>query len=163
VTAVTGSLEIERKFLVSRRPADLERHPHSNLDQGYVALDPAGVEVRIRRQDGEATLTIKGGRGRSRTEEEVAIDPERFERMWALTERRRVAKTRYRIAAGAGLTIELDVYHGPLDGLLTAEVEFGSEAQADAFTAPNWFGREVTGVDAYNNRRLAVDGRPADT
>lgn len=152
--------EIERKFLVGDPPPDLERHPRSQLQQGYVAIDPAGIEVRIRRRDEETTLTIKGGSGRSRAEEEMDIGAERFGRLWDLTQGRRVEKTRYEIPADGGLTIELDVYHGPLDGLSTAEVEFGSEAQADAFTAPDWFGREVTGDDAYKNRRLAVDGRP---
>ncbi len=152
--------EIERKFLVGDPPPDLERHPRSQLQQGYVAIDPAGIEVRIRRRDEQTTLTIKRGSGRSRAEEEMEIGAERFGRLWDLTQGRRVEKTRYEIPADGGLTIELDVYHGPLDGLSTAEVEFGSEAQADAFTAPDWFGREVTGDDAYKNRRLAVDGRP---
>ena len=152
--------EIERKFLVVDPPPDLERHPHSHVQQGYVAIDPAGVEVRIRRRDEQTVLTIKRGSGRSRAEEEMEIGDERFGRLWGLTQGRRVDKTRYEIPADGGLTIELDVYHGPLDGLMTAEVEFGSEAQADAFSAPDWFGRDVTGEDAYKNRRLAVAGRP---
>ena len=152
--------EIERKFLVADPPPDLERHPRSHLQQGYLAVDPVGIEVRIRRRDEQTTLTIKGGRGRARAEEEMEISRERFARLWDLTAGRRVEKTRYEIPADGGLTIELDVYHGPLEGLLTAEVEFGSEAQADTFSAPDWFGRDVTGDDAYKNRRLAVDGRP---
>lgn len=152
--------EIERKFLVGDPPPDLERHPRSHLQQGYLAIDPAGIEVRIRRRDEQTTLTIKGGGGRSRAEEEMEIGSERFVRLWDLTEGRRVEKTRYEVPGEGGLTIELDVYHGPLDGLVTAEVEFGSEAQADAFSGPDWLVREVTGDDAYKNRRLAVDGRP---
>ncbi len=158
---MSGGTEIERKFLVADPPPDLERHAHSHVQQGYVAVDPAGVEVRVRRRDERTVLTVKGGSGRSRSEEEMEISGERFARLWDLTAGRRVDKTRYEIPAGGGLTIELDVYHGPLEGLLTAEVEFGSEAQADAFSAPDWFGRDVTGEEAYKNRRLAVDGRPS--
>jgi adenylate cyclase len=153
-------MEIERKFLIPAPPPRLEGYPSSQVEQGYVAIDPAGTEVRVRRRAGQATLTVKGGRGRSRTEEELEIDGERFARLWELTAGRRVEKKRYELPAEGGLTIELDVYRGPLAGLTTAEVEFPSAEAADGFVPPSWFGEEVTEDDAYKNQRLAVDGRP---
>jgi adenylate cyclase len=153
-------MEIERKFLVPSPPTDLEQFPCSRIEQAYVAIDPAGTEVRIRRRSGATTLTVKGGRGRSRAEEEFEIDPVTFERLSDLAGERRLEKTRYEIPAGGGLTIELDAYAGRLDGLITAEVEFPSEEDADRFVPPPWFGTEVTDDDAYKNQRLAVDGRP---
>jgi adenylate cyclase len=59
-----------------------------------------------------------------------------------------------------GLEIELDVYEDELEGFVIAEVEFDSEQQADDFEPPAWFGREVTGEDAYMNRSLATRGPP---
>ena len=157
-------MEIERKFLISAPPADLERFARSRIDQAYVAVDPIGTEVRIRRRAGRTTLTIKGGSGLARTEEEVEIDAEQFARLWELSGGRALEKTRYEIPTGTdGLTIELDVYGGRLEGLVTAEVEFASEAAADDFAAPPWFGTDVTDDDAYKNRRLAIDGRPDAT
>jgi adenylate cyclase len=117
--------------------------------------------VRVRRREGSATLTVKGAGGRSRVEEELDIDGERFERLWPLTEGRRIEKTRYEIPAGDGLTIELDVYSGDLAGLIVAEVEFDSEDAADRFSGPDWLGREVTDDKRYKNQRLACEGRPA--
>ena len=93
-------------------------------------------------------------------EEELAIEPERFERLWPLTEGRRIEKTRYEIEADGGLTIELDVYAGALTGLVVAEVEFASEEDADGFAAPAWLGDEVTDDPRYKNQRLACDGAP---
>lgn len=58
------------------------------------------------------------------------------------------------------LEIELDVYAGELDGLLTAEVEFPDEETAVAFEAPEWFGEEVTGNTSYLNETLATEGAP---
>ena len=58
------------------------------------------------------------------------------------------------------LTVELDVYEGDLDGLVTAEVEFPDEASALAFDAPEWLGRDVTEDKRYGNRVLAVEGLP---
>jgi adenylate cyclase len=158
---MSAHVEIERKFLIASLPPNLEQQfPCSRIEQAYVAVDPAGTEVRIRRRGDRTTLTIKGGRGRSRAEEELEIDPERFARLWELSAGRWVEKTRFELPAGAGLTIELDVYAGRLDGLATAEVEFASADAADRFVPPPWFGREVTDDDAYKNRRLAIDGRP---
>ena len=153
-------MEIERKFLVAAPPGDLDRHPASAIEQGYLAIEPGGVEVRVRRRAGKAVLTAKAGTGRTRAEEEVAIDAGAFERLWPLTEGRRVEKVRHLIPAENGLTIELDVYGGDLAGLVVAEVEFPDEAAADAFVAPAWMGADVTDDERYKNHRLAVDGRP---
>ncbi len=58
-----------------------------------------------------------------------------------------------------GLEIELDVYAGALEGLLVAEVEFATEADAREFEPPEWFGDEVTGRGALQEaRRLATTG-----
>jgi CYTH domain-containing protein len=95
-----------------------------------------------------------------RTEEELTIDARRFASLWPLTEGRRITKTRHRVDVGGGLTAEVDVYDGALDGLLTAEVEFPDEAAAHAFAAPAWMGEDVTGDKGYANQRLATDGRP---
>jgi CYTH domain-containing protein len=155
------AIEIERKFLVPQPPADLSRWPSSAIEQGYVAIGEDGTEVRLRRRDGAAAfLTFKSGGGRSRVEEELELDPERFERLWPLTEGRRIVKTRYEIPGEGDLVIEVDVYGGDLDGLVVAEVEFGSEEAADGFAAPSWMGREVTEDRRYKNQRLALEGAP---
>jgi adenylate cyclase len=116
--------------------------------------------VRVRRRAGRAWLTVKSGAGRVRVEEEIEIEPERFERLWPLTEGRRIEKARYEIPAGEDLVIELDVYAGDLDGLMTAEVEFASEEAAEAYVAPDWLGPDITEDVRYKNQRLARDGAP---
>jgi adenylate cyclase len=153
-------VEIERKFLVADLPADLERYDSSAVRQGYLAVESDGTEVRVRDRDGAATLTVKKGRGVVRTEEEIDIGSDEFDRLWPLTDGRRVEKRRHLIPAAAGLTIELDVYAGHLESLATAEVEFGSEADSRDFAPPDWFGRELTGDARFSNQRLAVDGIP---
>ena len=150
--------EIERKFLVETLPDGLP--PGERVEQGYLAVAPDGTEVRIRRRAGRCTLTVKSGPAHVRVEEELEIDGRRFESLWALTEGRRVAKTRHVVPLGGGLSAELDVYAGAHEGLLTAEVEFGSEAASEAFAPPAWLGTEVTGDERYANQSLALRGRP---
>ena len=116
--------EVERKFLLPAPPDGLTDHPSKRLEQGYLAIDPAGSEVRIRRKDDETLMTVKTGIGLIRGEEEFAIDRDRFERLWSLTDGRQVVKTRYFVPLEDGLTAEVDVYDGELDGLVTGEVEF---------------------------------------
>jgi adenylate cyclase len=152
-------VEIERKFVLERRPPGLDSHPHHRIAQGYVAIDPAGTEVRVRRKDGGMTLTIKAGAGLVRAEEELPLEQARFDALWPLTDGRRVVKTRYLVPIDE-LTAEIDEYEGELEGLRTAEVEFDSEAASAAFRPPDWLGREVTGDARYANRTLAVSGLP---
>jgi adenylate cyclase len=149
--------EIERKFLVEDRPPGLDDHPHDAIEQGYVAIDE-NAEVRVRRRGGECTLTIKSAPARTRVEEEIAIGPERFEALWALADGRRLVKTRY-LVPWEGATVEVDEYHGELEGLRTAEVEFADEASSDAFAPPPWLGREITGDRRYANQALAGRGQ----
>lgn len=152
-------MEIERKFVPAAAP-DLTGVRGRVLRQGYVAVD-GRAETRVRDDDGDRILTIKGGHGRAREEVELPLPADAFERLWALTEGRRVVKRRYAVALGGGLVAEVDVYSGTLDGLVTVEVEFPSEDAADAFAPPPWLGREVTGDRRYGNASLAVHGRPS--
>ncbi len=153
-------MEIERKFLVTELPDAVAQAPSTELRQGYLALD-GPVEVRLRDDAGTRVLTIKGGAGLARTEAEFPVDAERFDALWPLTEGRRVDKRRHRLELDGGLVLEVDVYAGALDGLLTAEVEFASEADSAAWTPPPWLGRELTGDKRYANQALAVHGLPA--
>lgn len=154
--------EIERAFLVAAEPP---RRAHSveRIEQGYLAIDPGNAEVRLRRRAARLTLTVKSaGHGVVRAEEEIALDADRFARLWPLTAGRRLEKDRHLIALSQALVAELDIYHGALAGLRVVEVEFETVEAAEGFTPPAWFGREVTEDERYRNRALAVQGRPSD-
>ena len=151
--------EIERKFLVGEMPR--AESAAATIEQGYLALDERG-EVRLRRIDGELLLTAKSGHGEVREEVEVSIHPRAFEALWPLTAGRRVRKVRHYVPLGEGLRVEIDVYGGELDGLHTAEIEFASREEADAFVPPPWLGAELTGDERYANQTLATKGLPAE-
>jgi adenylate cyclase len=156
-------MERERKFLVSKPPAGLTKFPHKRIRQGYLAVpgprDAMPVEVRVRDEAGKHVLTVKGGRGESRSEIELPIPDKVFRSLWKLTRGKRIEKVRYRIPLGK-LTVELDVYRGKLRGLITAEVEFKSSRQLHGFRPPPWLGRDITGRDEFSNSRLAISARP---
>ena len=66
-----------------------------------------------------------------------------------------LSKTRYLLPLPNDLTIELDVFDAPYEGLWLAEVEFPTEDEANAFVPPAWFGEDVTFSSAYHNSTLS--------
>src|SRR6266568_5173843 len=153
-TGMPNSREIERKFLLKRLPEKLNRLRRYIIAQGYLATEPAGRQVRLRKKGKTASLTFKVGRGAHREEREIKLSAKQFAALWPGTVGRRLRKTRYEIP-WRGLLIEIDIYRGKHSGLVVAEVEFPSLAMCRKFKPPSWFGREVTGEKRYSNVRLA--------
>jgi CYTH domain-containing protein len=154
---VTIPSEIERKFLVDEVPEDLDIESRDEIAQGYLAT--GDHQVRLRRQGDRPLLTAKRGGGLVRDEVEVLLEEESFERLWPLTEGRRLRKERL-TATVDDQTVSVDVYRGSLAGLIVVEVEFEDLDAARAFVSPRWFGRELTDDARYSNQRLALEGLP---
>jgi adenylate cyclase len=149
-----NSREIERKFLLKRLPEELKRSRRYVIAQGYLATEPAGRQVRLRKKGKTASLTFKMGRGAAREEREIKLSPKQFAALWPATAGRRLRKLRCEIP-WRNLLIEIDIYRGRHSGLVVAEVEFPDHAMCRRFKPPSWFGREVTGEKRYSNVRLA--------
>ena len=150
-----GMIEIERKFLLTQSPPDLEQHPHYEIAQGYLAIDE-NAETRLRRSAREQCLTVKQRAKVGRKEINLPLTDAQWQELWPLTDGRRLYKRRYEVPYG-DLVIEIDVYHRQNSGLAVIEVEFPTGEAADAFQPPAWFGREVTGEAAYRNTTLATE------
>lgn len=153
-------VEIERKFLVKDIPENLHEYEREAIKQGYLVVGEDGSEARLRDRDGKYTLTVKSKGELSRGEWEAPISSEQFDIWWPATNGKRVEKTRFSIPFGENV-IELDIYEGELQGLVTAEVEFGSEVSARSFQAPEWLGVDVTSEKAFKNQQLATKGIPS--
>lgn len=151
--------EIERKFLVKELPADLNKYSNEDIIQGYLIINENKTENRIRQKGNKYFQTIKIGSGKIRTESETEITKEQFDSLWKLTKGKRIEKTRYNIPY-KNTIIELDIYHGDLNGLLTAEIEFSNEDNSNNFTPPEWLSEEITTDEKYKNSNLAIYGMP---
>jgi adenylate cyclase len=149
-----SSREIERKFLLKQLPERLKQARRCVIAQGYLAAEPGGRHVRLRKKGKTASLTFKVGRGAHREEREIKLSPKQFAALWPATTGRRLRKLRYEIP-WRNLLIEIDIYRGRHSGLVVAEVEFPDHATRRKFKPPSWFGREVTGEKRYSNVRLA--------
>jgi CYTH domain-containing protein len=151
-----NSREIERKFLLKRLPEKLKQARRCVIAQGYLAAEPGGRHVRLRKKGKTASLTFKVGRGAHREEREIKLGPKQFTALWPATVGRRLYKLRYEMP-WKNFLIEIDIYRRRHKGLVVAEVEFPDRTACRKFKAPAWFGREVTGNKRYSNVRLATE------
>ena len=145
-------MEIERKYLVSGIPDNIDSYPCRFIEQGYLNTAPV---VRVRRDNDNYYLTYKGGGMMAREEYNLPLTKESYEHMRPKADGILISKTRYLIPEKDGLTIELDVFDGPYEGLYLAEVEFSSEEQALSYNPPVWFGEDVTNSGKYHNSHLS--------
>ncbi len=145
-------MEIERKYLIKELPEHLDTYPTRELEQGYLSTAPV---VRIRKDNDTYELTYKSKGLMIREEYNLPLTRESYEHLRAKIDGRLITKTRYMIPLADSLTIELDVFHGDLAPLILAEVEFPSEACANCFIPPAWFGEDVTFSAKYHNSNLS--------
>lgn len=139
-------LEIEKKFLITQIPKDLESYPSHHIEQAYLNKVPV---IRVRKSDDDYYMTYKGKGLLEREEYNLPLTKESFEHLREKADGSVIKKTRYVIPYGE-LNIELDIFDYPA-GLVMAEVEFPSLVDADAFVKPDWFGEEVTQDPKYHN------------
>ena len=152
-------MEIERKFLTKQIPFDITAYPCKQISQSYISFSPT---IRIRQSDDKFILTVKGKGQLAREEFELPLSKEDYDRLFLKTEGTPVIKKRYLVPVAGGLTAEVDIYEGELEGLMTTEVDFPSLEDAERYVAPEWFGKDVSEEKAYKNTSLSLYGMPKE-
>lgn len=147
-------MEIERKYLIKKLPSDLNIVASRIIEQGYLCTEPV---VRIRRDNDDYILTYKSKGLMVREEYNLPLTKEAYEHLKGKVDGRLITKTRHviPIETESRLKIELDIFHGNLEPLMLAEVEFPDEESANSFVAPEWFGEDVTFSSKYHNSNLS--------
>jgi CYTH domain-containing protein len=149
--------EIERKFLPAHDGWKSSVVKSARIRDGLVAIFN-GRKARVRVIEDHATIALKGAqRGVKRSEFEYAIplsDAEEILR--TMCDDRILEKVRNYVPY-AGLTWEIDVYDGILEGVVIAEVEFDREDRV--LELPDWVGREITGDLRYSKFNLEEAAR----
>jgi CYTH domain-containing protein len=149
-------VEIEKTFLVKTLPQSLSSFTSFRIKQGYISPPPSPLRIRQKGDKFELTkkIPLKEGDFSSAEEINIYLTEFEFKKLWPLVERS-LEKTRYLVPLENGLTAELDVFGGELNGLNFVEVEFSSAQQMMAFPPPEWFGRDITQEDFAANTFLA--------
>lgn len=150
-------MEIERKFTVKQLPENLEQYQKKEIEQAYICSKPT---IRVRKSNDKYILTYKSRPSKKNTadlavriceEVELPLSQKAYEHLKAKADGSVISKTRYLIPIENNRKIELDVFHGYLEGLVFAEVEFESEEEASAYIMPDWFLEDVTLDKRYRN------------
>ena len=150
---MAAGVEIERKFLVTRKP-DKAPDKIQKIRQGYVAREE-GNTVRIRQNGNRYILSVKANRsGIGRYELEYEVPEDEGEILFSILPHAPIEKIR-EIYQFGGLMWELDIFSGANAGLMIAEVELESEDQQ--FEIPDWVGPEVTGLGKFYNANIATN------
>jgi CYTH domain-containing protein len=151
-----SAIERERRWLCRGLPPGLSDQG-SRIEDLYID----GTRMRLR-----AMRTLGGSTAAYKLTKKVDLSPERRRittiylsedehALLATLPGARLAKVRRR--AGA---VSVDVFEGPLAGLVLAEAEFASDEAMAAFPHPDFAEREVTADDRYTGARLALGGLP---
>ena len=145
-------IEIERKFLVKDAIHEVIAlmSPHQII-QAYL-VNEKSKSVRDRIMDEKAFLTIKSdmiGITRKEYEYEIPIDEAlSLIKSFGL---KSLKKKRYKVVFRSK-TWEIDVFEGPLQGLILAEIEL--ESEDEKFDVPEWVDEEVTFKPEFLNASL---------
>lgn len=150
-------MEIEKKYLVKVMP-ELDNYQHHEIEQGYLCRTPV---LRIRKKDKKYIFTYKSKKEISGgaivcDEVERELTKAAYEQLRGKVDGYLIKKTRYLIPLDGKLTVELDVFHDRLKGLVFMEVEFPDVMEASAFIPPDWFGADVTEDKRYRNGYLST-------
>lgn len=152
--------EIEHKYLVDLAEWNYRDYRYDTIEQAYISTSPV---IRIRRQNDNYILTLKGEGMVKHPEYELPLSKEQYQNLCPKAEGYVIKKRRYFIPysySGKEYTIELDIFEGDFEGLILAEVEFTSEKEAADFIGPKWFLENVTFDKRYHNSFLAKHGNP---
>lgn len=144
-------MEIERKFTVKKIPDNLDAYKYHDIEQVYVLTNPV---IRARKRDDEFILTVKGSGMMARSEFELPLDEDAYNKLKQKAEGIVISKRRYLIPFGQ-YTIELDIFNDPVAPLVIAEVEFESIEAANSFIPPEWFDEDVTNNPKYHNSNIS--------
>jgi CYTH domain-containing protein len=123
-------------------------------------LDKSRVVVRVRMEHtaGCQKITIKGPtQDNSRDEYEYPMLSDHASYWMGYENGHIIEKTRFRIPVD-GFVFEVDKFHGPLETLYLAEVEY--EGDGSGIPLPDWLGDEVSDDPQYFNSNLVKATQP---
>ncbi|UJF32610.1 CYTH domain-containing protein [Paenibacillus hexagrammi] len=128
-----------------------------HLFQTYLAFTE-DQEIRVRKSVNlqghtSCTHTYKTGQGLVRQEIEYEISMNIYHQLLSNTDLVPLEKIRTTVQH-QGREYQIDEY--PHLDLRVVEVEFPSVEDAEAFVAPNWFGKELGKEEEYRNKQLWV-------
>ncbi|HYC69543.1 hypothetical protein [Brevundimonas sp.] len=134
--------------------------------EAFTDLYVTGTRLRLREAipaDGGAPMRRLGRKAdvdpSTRLLTSIYLSPEEY-RLLSTLPGAVLRKTRHYLGKVGGADLSVDVFDGPLSGLVMAEAEFQDAAAMAAYPMPDFAVREVTDDLRYTGGRLIADGLP---
>ena len=137
-------IELERTYLAKELP-DLNNCKFKEIIDVYHPKSKPHPSLRIRKNGNKCEITKKepiNNDASHQEEQTIIITEEEFNELTKL-EGKKVHKIRYYYDYN-GKTAEIDVFQGPLKGLVLVDFEFESSEEKDSFEIPDFCLAEVT-------------------
>ena len=157
-------VEHERRWLCRSVPTD-----RVLSSETYKDLYVEGTQLRLREAipaDGGAPMLRLGRKAdvssSVRLLTSIYLSAEEF-RLLSSLPGRILRKTRHALGKIDGADVFVDVFDGPLSGLIMAEAEFDDAEAMGRYPTPDFAFREVTDDIRYTGGRLVRDGLPDDS
>lgn len=140
------TVEIEKTYLVRELPSDIQSASFKDYHDLYIPASEPHPHLRLRKRGDilELTKKIAISEGDFSQFQEITIPlstPEYDEIV--TTHGKAVTKRRFFVPMG-GKIAEIDLFLGPLKGLVLADFEFNDELEKDSFVMPSFCLAEVT-------------------
>jgi CYTH domain-containing protein len=157
-TSKYARIERERRFLLDQFPSAANVSRIRRINDCYID----GTSLRLREQsddDGPAAfkltqkIPLRAAWAQQGLITNMYLSEDEF-RVLAQLPAKSLSKTRYSVPP-----FGIDVFEGTLEGLLLAEAEFDSPAEAAALTVPSFILQEVTDDDRFTGGRLVCASR----
>jgi adenylate cyclase len=156
--------EIERKFLLPILPPQITlgilngKYKVEEIEQGYLP-NSGGRFRKVTLKSGEESYfytektDVPDTSGISKKEKTHSITRREYEKYVGKKEGELIQKTRYYVPID-NLVLEINMFHGRLEGRVLGEIEFATYKDATDFKPLEWIGRDVT--EEVSNRSLAL-------
>ncbi|MFH1770612.1 MAG: hypothetical protein ABH828_03575 [archaeon] len=139
-------IELERTFLVKEIPNGLKDCKHKEVIDIYIPKDLPHPTIRIRKNGDKFEMTkkepVQEGDVSKMLEQTIILRENEFNVLMNL-DGKKVAKVKYYYNY-KGRVCEIDVFQGPLLGLVLVDFEFETEDEKNAFEIPDFCSAEIT-------------------
>jgi len=139
-------IELERTYLAKYLPKELMNCNSKEIIDIYIPKSSVHPTLRIRKNGSEYEITkkepVKGNDSSHQREQTIILRESEFREL-AQIDGKRVSKIRYCYNYN-GRTAEIDVFQGPLKGLVVVDFEFKEIGEKDSFEMPDFCLADVT-------------------
>lgn len=146
---MANSVELERRFLVRFLPEGIGGCESKEMLDIYIPSTAYHPTLRLRKNGDRFVMTKKepvaDGDSSRQLEQTIPLREDEFRELSTL-QGKRLQRVRYNYPCD-GLTAEISVFKGAMEGLAMVDFEFGTVEEKDSFRPPDFCLAEVTNED----------------